>query len=363
MRRVAVLLAALAAAALLAGCLEGAPTGDATPTGDVAEDRVVDYGDLTPAQREAFAEALNGSARFSASIPESAGYGVRHNLEGADTFRDHYYLRKDGTYYRLRMSGPVLIGGAGVTVEPVDDPGNRTPVPLDDLGTEEAALLRDAIETDGTAARIGADVPENVSVGDVVTHRGDHYRVAQLSNRDFGYFELTAEESSPPTVTPAETPDPAEEEVLNYDSLSPEPKAAFDDARRASARFGSVLDAAGMDIRYGLTVAEPFRGHRYVRTNGSLYELHLDGPRTIDGIRVAVEPVDPGNRSTAPLENLSGTAALERAIETDGDALQVRGTPPVSTGDVVTHRGEHYRVTRVESEELRYIDVTAEEAP
>jgi hypothetical protein len=166
------------------------PSTTTEPRTTIPAERVVAYADLTPTQREAFERARTETVRFTAgSIP---GISVDYDLRVFTPFREHAYVRKEGTYYALTTGRSGFISGTRVVVEPADDGGDG--VSLDGREGEGIALLRRAIEREnGTATATEVDPPEGVEAGDVVVHEGERYRIAQVSNRDYEYWTLDVE--------------------------------------------------------------------------------------------------------------------------------------------------------------------------
>jgi len=166
------------------------------------------------------------------------------------------------------------------------------------------------------------------------------------------------------TPTPTETEAVPESEVVDYEALSPEQQEAFDRAQREAVVFSSSLpERAEPDVDFGIEVSIPFREHEYVRTNGSLYDLQLDGPNRIGATRVKVQSVDPaGNESAIRLANRTGDGyeLIERAIEGDGVAEGIQTPQPdsVSTGDIVEYGGNHYEITHLSLREYAYFEMT-----
>lgn len=181
----------------LAGC--GGDTGDPTTTEtttDTAtettlpEEAVVDYDALSSDQQDAFEQARNETVRFSTGVP-GLEEPIHYDLAVFEPFRNHDYVRKGESVYELSTDSSGLIGGTRVTVESVEAAENDSATSLDNRTGEGIELIQQAIETDGNAARIGVDPPESIAVDDVVEHGGEHYRVTQISNRDYEYFTLT----------------------------------------------------------------------------------------------------------------------------------------------------------------------------
>jgi hypothetical protein len=212
MRRRIFLAACSAGVAGLAGCPGGTGTasdggtGDASDAGNetetptptaatetttVPDENVVDYSTLSPAAREAFERAQNGTVRFG-HVP-GIEKTIHYNLSTFTPFRDHEYVRKAGTLYVLSTDRSGFIGGRRVSVESVDTVGNESVVRLGDRTGEGVELIERAIETDGDAARIRVTLPDSITPGDVVRYRGEHYRLTSVQTVDYEYFALTVE--------------------------------------------------------------------------------------------------------------------------------------------------------------------------
>ncbi|MFB6196320.1 MAG: hypothetical protein ABEI80_09120 [Haloplanus sp.] len=182
------------------GCLStssdgGGATPTETPTGgtptDVPNEDVIAYDALTPKQREAFEAARDDVVRFSTGVP-GLDKPIQYGLGVFVPFREHEYVRKNGELYRLKTGRSGFIGGIRVEVTPIE----RSPsdaIPLGERSGDGVELIKRAIETDGDAARIRVDMPDDITVETIVEYRGDYYRITQLSNRDYEYFTLTVE--------------------------------------------------------------------------------------------------------------------------------------------------------------------------
>lgn len=183
---------------------------------------------------------------------------------------------------------------------------------------------------------------------------------------DTGNEAETRTETPTPTTTTKTTSVP-DESIVDYSTLSPAAQEAFERAQNETRRFGHV---PGLEktIHYDLGTVAPFRDHEYVRKAGTLHALSIERSGFIGGRRVSVEPVDPAeNTSVVRLEDETGEGVelIERAVETDGDAARIRVSLPdsITTGDVVRYRGEHYRLTSVQTVDYEYFALTVEKHP
>jgi hypothetical protein len=212
-------LAVIATALGLAGCVGGpssdpaavtdtpipsarpttTPTATRSPTlerGDVPPEQVIAYDDLSAEQQTAFRRAQNETVVFSSSLPADSERDVDFVIDVSIPFREHKYVRKGGTLFTLQVNGPHRIGATRIEVSPAPDDGNRTAVHLDNRTGEGYELLKQAIETDGTAEGTNVQRPDAISTGDIVEYGGTRYEVSHLSHRDYGYFEMTVEKRS-----------------------------------------------------------------------------------------------------------------------------------------------------------------------
>lgn len=177
----------------LAGC--SGDTGSRTTTGTptetettVPESAVVDYGELSATQQEAFDRARDGVVRFGTGVP-GLEKTIHYGPAAFEPFREHDYVRKGGTLYRLSTGRSGVIGGTRVAVEPADA-ADESAIALENRTGEGVELLVAAIETDGAAAAVRVDPPEGISTGDLVAYDGEQFRVTQVSTRDYEYRTL-----------------------------------------------------------------------------------------------------------------------------------------------------------------------------
>lgn len=216
MRRRTFLAACSVGLAVLAGCPGGRDTGSDGETGDasdagnttethtrtptptvttetvtVSEEQTVDYDALSPAPREAFERAQTETVRFG-HVP-GLEKTIHYNLSTVAPFREHEYVRKRGTLYRLSTERSGFIGGRRVSVESADPAENESVVRLEDRAGEGVELIERAIETDGDAAAVRVTLPDSITTGDVVRYRGEHYRLTSVQTVDYEYFALTVE--------------------------------------------------------------------------------------------------------------------------------------------------------------------------
>lgn len=167
------------------------PTATTAGSADPPPAAVVAYADLTATQREAVDRAREETVRFSTGVP-GLEKEIHYGLSPYVPFREHSYVRKDGTLYRLSTWRSGFIRGVHVSVEPVDEADAEDVVALGNRTDEGAALVREAIETDGDAARIVVEMPADLSTGTVVRYEGESYRLS-VHTADYEYFELTVE--------------------------------------------------------------------------------------------------------------------------------------------------------------------------
>lgn len=136
--------------------------------------------------------------------------------------------------------------------------------------------------------------------------------------------------------------------VVAYGELSATEQAAFDAGLDGEVRFtNSLPESYGVAPQYDLAVREVFERNDYVRKDGQLYEVSVNGPARVGGAGVSVTEVN-ASEADVRFEDLDREAAdlIERAIEGDGLA---RGPgaeqPALEPGDVVAYEGEYYEVS------------------
>lgn len=168
---------------------ESTPTGTPTPP----DGSVIDYGSLSAKQQETFDRARTGTVRFSTGVP-GLDKPIHYGLGVFTPFREHDYVRKDGTYYELVTGRSGMIGGRRVGVKPIGKPEDETAVHLENESGDGVELLKRAIETDGEAAHIRVDLPGWLTTGTIVEYRGNYYRVTKHQIVDYEYFTLEVEE-------------------------------------------------------------------------------------------------------------------------------------------------------------------------
>ncbi|MHB9288674.1 hypothetical protein ACKVMT_16710 [Halobacteriales archaeon Cl-PHB] len=181
----------------LAGCAgstgtpnDGGDSTDETPTPDPPNGSKTAYRDLTDEQQQAFDEALAGDAvAFSNSLPDA-----KYGLDVAEPFQNTRYVLKNGTYYAVSTQPMTVGGGDHVSVEAIAGPDNETVVHLANETGPGYDLLQTAIESDGSAVRVGVDSP--VETGTVLEYQGEYYRVGRIYHYDFGQVELEVEQWS-----------------------------------------------------------------------------------------------------------------------------------------------------------------------
>lgn len=136
--------------------------------------------------------------------------------------------------------------------------------------------------------------------------------------------------------------------VVAYGDLSTTEQAAFDAGLEGEVRFtNSLPESYGVAPQYDLAVRAVFERNDYVRKDGRLYEVTVDGPAMVGGAGVGVTEVD-ASEADVQFEDLDdGTADLvRRAIEGDGLAQAPGAEPPdLEYGDVVAYEGEYYEVS------------------
>lgn len=166
-----------------------------TPTEirNVPEAEIVGYEKLSPEQQAAFDRARTEVVVFSSSLPEHAERNVDFGIEVSLPFRNHEYVRKDGTLYEIQLAGPTRVPATRIEVRSVDSTANETAIRLANRSGEGYELVERAIEGDGIAKGIEVAQPDAVSTGDFVEYRDTHYEITHLSHRDYAYFEMTIE--------------------------------------------------------------------------------------------------------------------------------------------------------------------------
>ncbi|WP_225334614.1 hypothetical protein [Halomicrobium urmianum] len=128
----------------------------------------------------------------------------------------------------------------------------------------------------------------------------------------------TAETPAATATPPPGSPD-ADGSAVAYESLTDEQQAAVREAVNGSVRFVPdspyVNDSAG----YSNAIIDPFRGHDYVRYDGTDYEIRISSGRLYASYGIHAERGSPGENDTVvPVEDLPESVREEvrEAVET-----------------------------------------------
>lgn len=186
---------------LLAGCsgLNGGaspaqPTAEATPArtttatasadapADATPRNTVSYAALSAVERRAFDAARRGEVGFASAAIRESPYVNRTFFPTAseDVFRNHEYVRKNGSHYRLSWEGGALLASYGIEAVEQRPPENATVAALENLSARVSEPVRTAIENGSHATPFGKwdALPEQLDGVDYVRDGETYYRVS-----------------------------------------------------------------------------------------------------------------------------------------------------------------------------------------
>ncbi|WP_157575663.1 hypothetical protein [Halobacterium sp. CBA1132] len=195
----------------MSGCLSGQPPANQTPKPtqtsvtasetadaptDVSASNTLNYSSLSAVEQTAFDAALTSEVAFAPASVRNSPYvnGTYAPTNATDVFKNHEYVRKNGSLYRLSWdTGPTLATYAIQTTEQ-QPAANDTTVALDTLPTDVQEPVRTAIENGSYGTPFGqwASLPDSLGGVDYIRANNAYYRISIVVG-DFWAEKMSAQ--------------------------------------------------------------------------------------------------------------------------------------------------------------------------